>query len=226
MLHPQVGQITVDALEGVLFKYAGQMLPAGVGVARQLCNIQLGVCVVRLQVGNRSGNQQACGGGWRCGAAAVDHMAEQQNQLGHLTALDCRADRLVQMDGLRHPLQQATEIPLYDRVGIKYDRLALQKAVGQAALRPGAVPDAGRDLHDKPFRGVRRDVELAGMEHLPGKEDQLPQMQVVDAAADGIPHTAARYRQDQLIVGVRVYDRLAVELVGVPCYHDIAALQG
>ena len=64
------------------------------------------------------------------------------------------------------------------------------------------------------------------MEHLPGKEDQLPQVQIVDAAADGIPHTAARYRQDQLIVGVRVYDRLAVELVGVPCYQDIAALQG
>lgn len=65
VLHPQVGQIAVDALEGVFFEHAGQMLPAGVGVARQLCNIQLGICVVRLQVGNRLGNQQACGGGRR-----------------------------------------------------------------------------------------------------------------------------------------------------------------
>ncbi len=60
-----------------------------------------------------------------------------------------------------------------------------RKAVGQP-LTPGAGSQIGRDLHgQKPFRGVRRDVELAGMEHLPGKRS-APQVQVVDAATDGI----------------------------------------
>ena len=85
MLHAQVGQIAVYTFHRVGFERAGQMLPAGVGVARQLRNIQLGVCVVRLQVGNRLGNQQACGGGRRRGAAGAASARVVLPQSGHFS---------------------------------------------------------------------------------------------------------------------------------------------
>lgn len=77
VLHTQVGQVAVDALQRVLFKYARKVLPARVGVFGQLGHRQLRVGIVGLQVFNGAGDQQAGGRGRRGALAFVNQMAEQ-----------------------------------------------------------------------------------------------------------------------------------------------------
>lgn len=62
-LHPQLGQVVVDALLGVLLKDAGQVLTADVGVLGQFGHRQVGVAVVLVDVAGHGGDQGVGGGG-------------------------------------------------------------------------------------------------------------------------------------------------------------------
>lgn len=57
VLHPQIGQVVVDALHGALLERAGKVLPAGVKFLRQLRGGKGRVLIMRLQVGHRARNQ-------------------------------------------------------------------------------------------------------------------------------------------------------------------------
>ena len=54
VLHPQIGQVVVDALHGAFFKCTGQVLPAGVKFLRQLRGGEGRVLIMRLQVDHRA----------------------------------------------------------------------------------------------------------------------------------------------------------------------------
>lgn len=132
----------------------------------------------------------------------------------------------IKIHGLGHPLQQTAEVPLRDGVSVQNDRIARPDMPRQAALRPGTFPDAGSYLHDEPLRGRVRDVELAGVVHLARKQYQLPQVQIVDTAVDGVAHAAARHRQYHLIIRVGVDHRLDILPVCIQAHDNLTVLQG
>ena len=54
VLHPQIGQVVVDALHGALLEGAGKVLPAGVKLLRQLRGGKGRVLIMGLKVGHRA----------------------------------------------------------------------------------------------------------------------------------------------------------------------------
>ena len=52
MLHPQIGQVVVDALHGALLEREGKVLPAGVKFLRQLHGGEGRVLIMGLKVGH------------------------------------------------------------------------------------------------------------------------------------------------------------------------------
>ena len=54
VLHPQIGQVVVDALHGALLERAGKVLPAGVKFLRQLRGGKGRVLIMGLKVGHRA----------------------------------------------------------------------------------------------------------------------------------------------------------------------------
>ena len=54
VLHPQIGQVVVDALHGALLERAGKVLPADVKFLRQLRGGKGRVLIMRLQVDHRA----------------------------------------------------------------------------------------------------------------------------------------------------------------------------
>ena len=83
MLHPQIGQIVVDALHGALLECTGKVLPAGVKFLRQLCGGKGRVLIMRLQVGHRACDQYtgAAGGS---GLSAAGGLRDEQHHLSDL----------------------------------------------------------------------------------------------------------------------------------------------
>ena len=57
VLHPQIGQVVVDALHGALLERAGKVLPAGVKLLRQLRGGKGRFLIIRLQVDHRARDQ-------------------------------------------------------------------------------------------------------------------------------------------------------------------------
>lgn len=145
-----------------------------------------------------------------------------------MTSQHCTVSRIffIEIYGLGHPLQQTAEVPLRDGVSVQNDRIPRPDMPRQAALRPGTLPDAGSYLHDEPLRGRVRDVELAGVVHLAREQYQLPQVQIVDTAVDGVAHAAARHRQYHLIIRVGVNHRLDILPVCIQAHDNLTVLQG
>ena len=200
-LHPQLGEIVVDALHGVFLEDAGQVLPADVGVLGQLGDGQVGVPEMLLDVvGHRC--HQGVGGGGFAQAVLPDDLADDHGQLAqeepvHLFPLGLVRDG----EGGSGLLDEGPHLPLVAGVLVEN-----QKPVGNgAACRPQAaglqrlLPKGVVDLDDEPVVGV----VVAGMHHLGGNQHQLPGVQLVLAAADVIAGLAADHI-NVLVVGVVV----------------------
>ena len=200
------------------------MLAAGVGVLCQLRHRQLRVGVVGLQVGDGLRHQHARRAGGR-GTLVLQRVIQQQGQLGHFAALhgDLRPRR--QVGGLRHPLKQAAQIPQRHGVGVQDHQLPVPAAILQPALVQRLLPQIGVDLDDHPLRDAVCNIEHAGVVQPRRENDHFADVQVVDAAVDGVAHRAARHRQHNFIIRVRVDDRLAVRLVRVPANLDLPGAQ-
>ena len=60
----------------------------------------------------------------------------------------------------------------------------------------------------------------------PGREDNhFPQVYIINVAVHRIAHVAAHQGQYKLIIRVRVYNRLAVLLVGIPTHGNLTTFQ-
>lgn len=60
----------------------------------------------------------------------------------------------------------------------------------------------------------------------PGNSISSPQVQIVDAAVDGVAHAAARHRQYHLIIRVGVDHRLDILPVCIQAHDNLTVLQG
>lgn len=83
VLHPQIGQVIVDALHGALLECAGKVLPAGVKFLCQLRGGQGRVLIMGLQV-SHSARDQYTGAAGGSGLSAAGGLRDEQQHLSDL----------------------------------------------------------------------------------------------------------------------------------------------
>ena len=215
-LHPQLGQVVVDALLGVLLENAGQVLPADVGVLGQLGHGEVGVAVVLVDV-TGDGGHQGVGGSGLAQPVLPDGLPDDQDQPHQQAAVhqilvvgvgdggDCRC-----------VLHHAADPPAVGDVGVEDHQLAGDLAAlrqGPQHLQ-GLLPEGVVDLDDEPVVGV----VIAGVDHAGRNQHQFAGVQLVLAAVDVVVGFAADH-VDVFVVGVVVGHGLAHPAVGVPAHH-------
>ena len=143
-LHPQLGQIVVDALLGVLLKDAGQVLAADVGVLGQLGHRQVGVAVVLVDVAGHGGDQ-GVGGGGLAQAVLPDGLPDHKDQAHQDAAVhQVLVVGLGDGGGRRRVLDQAADLPAVGDVGVEDHQLPGDlAALGQGAQDLQRLPPKG-----------------------------------------------------------------------------------
>ena len=192
-LHPQLGQVVVDALLGVLLENAGQVLPADVGVLGQLGHGQVGVAVVLVDVAG-DGGDQGVGGSGLAQPVLPDGLPDDEDE----------ADQ----DAAVH---QVLVVGVGDGGGRR-------GALDHGAHLPAAGDVAVQDHQLMGDLAPLVSVVIAGVDHPRRDQHQLAGVQLVLAAVDVVVGLAADH-VDVFVVGVVVGHRLAHPAVGVPAHH-------
>ena len=215
-LHPQLGQVVVDALLGVLLENAGQVLPADVGVLGQLGHGQVGVAVMLVDVAG-DGGDQGVGGSGLAQPVLSDGLPDDEDEADQ----DAAVHQVFVMGvgdggGRRGALDHGAHLPAAGDVAVQDHQL-----MGNlASLRQGAqhiqrfAPEGVVHLDDEPVVGV----VIARVDHAGRDQHQIAGVQLVLAAIDVVVGFAADH-VDVFVVGVVVGHGLAHPAVGVPPHH-------